>query len=155
MTVILNTEKFTIIPTMECDYEEKLKKLKDMIGETSWGKGRKKSLFAKRLENKKPVFDPELQVKSVRFHGECHIISLLSEIQIWKNTLTNVTSLILRTSLGDQEVRCKYRSVVPNDFGLDKKRYISFAVSSAVLNVIYWFIVRIECRRFLLQETRS
>lgn len=45
---------------MDCDYEEKPKELKDIVGEASRGKGRKKSLFAKKLENKKPVFDPEL-----------------------------------------------------------------------------------------------
>ena len=45
---------------MDCDYEDtKQSNISEMIEMTRRNRGRKKSLFAKKLESKKPVFDPE------------------------------------------------------------------------------------------------
>lgn len=45
---------------MDCDYEESMKKKqqKEMVEMTKRNRGRKKSVFAKKLEEKKPAFDP-------------------------------------------------------------------------------------------------
>lgn len=45
---------------MDCDYEENLKKQqqKEVVEMTKRNRGRKKSAFAKKLDEKKPVFDP-------------------------------------------------------------------------------------------------
>lgn len=44
---------------MDCDYEDtKENTRKEMIEMTRRSKGRKKSIFAQKLEAKKPVFDP-------------------------------------------------------------------------------------------------
>ena len=45
---------------MDCDYDPNQSTLaEDMVGMSRKGKSRKKSLFAKKLESKKPVFDPK------------------------------------------------------------------------------------------------
>jgi hypothetical protein len=45
---------------MDCDYEEaREESKKEMIEMTRRNRGRKKSIFAQKLETKKPVFDPE------------------------------------------------------------------------------------------------
>ena len=61
--------KLALTPQMDCDYEENVKKKqqKEMVEMTKRNRGRKKSAFAKKLEEKKPVFDPTQWVQLSRF----------------------------------------------------------------------------------------
>ena len=45
---------------MDCDYvDNKEETRKEMVDMTRRNRGRKKSIFAQKLETKKPVFDPQ------------------------------------------------------------------------------------------------
>lgn len=45
---------------MDCDFEDNQQsQMKEMVEMTRRNRGRRKSLFAKKLESKKPVFDPQ------------------------------------------------------------------------------------------------
>lgn len=45
---------------MDCDYEDaKEESKREIIDMTRRNRGRKKSIFAQKLETKKPVFDPQ------------------------------------------------------------------------------------------------
>nr|CAG4640015.1 EOG090X05XL [Daphnia pulex] len=86
---------------MDCDYEEaREESKKEMIEMTRRNRGRKKSIFAQKLETKKPVFDPE-------------------EHPNYEEYLEEYYKLDYEDIIGDQPVRFKYRTVVENDFGLD------------------------------------
>ncbi len=45
---------------MDCDYVDNKEEVrKEMVDMTRRNRGRKKSIFAQKLETKKPVFDPQ------------------------------------------------------------------------------------------------
>ena len=44
---------------MDCDYDPNQAKMDEMVDLSRRNKSRRKSAFAKKLETKKPVFDPE------------------------------------------------------------------------------------------------
>nr|CAG4643200.1 EOG090X05XL [Ilyocryptus agilis] len=90
---------------MDCEYEEKVKS-KETTEITRRGRGRKKSLFAKKLESKKPVFDP-------------------TQYPNYEEYLEEYYKLDFEDIVGDQPVRFKYRNVVPNDFGLDTEEILA------------------------------
>ena len=87
---------------MDCDYDETKKSARDEINELSRRKkGRnKKSLFAEKVQAKKPVFDP-------------------SQYANYEEYLEEYYKLDFEDIIGDQPVRFKYRTVLANDFGLD------------------------------------
>nr|CAH0107860.1 unnamed protein product [Daphnia galeata] len=86
---------------MDCDYDEaREESKKEMIEMTRRNRGRKKSIFAQKLETKKPVFDPK-------------------QYPNYEEYLEEYYKLDYEDIIGDQPVRFKYRTVVENDFGLD------------------------------------
>nr|CAG4647895.1 EOG090X05XL [Moina brachiata] len=93
---------------MDCDYEESVKKKqqKEMVEMTKRNRGRKKSVFAKKLEEKKPSFDP-------------------TQYPNYEEYLEEYYKLDYEDIIGDQPVRFKYRTVVPNDFGLDVEEILT------------------------------
>uniref|UniRef100_A0A0P4XH51 Protein KRI1 homolog n=1 Tax=Daphnia magna TaxID=35525 RepID=A0A0P4XH51_9CRUS len=86
---------------MDCDYEDaKEESKREIIDMTRRNRGRKKSIFAQKLETKKPVFDPQ-------------------QYPNYEEYLEEYYKLDYEDIIGDQPVRFKYRTVVENDFGLD------------------------------------
>nr|CAG4644785.1 EOG090X05XL [Leptodora kindtii] len=91
---------------MDCDYDPNQSTLaEDMVGMSRKGKSRKKSLFAKKLESKKPVFDPKTHPN-------------------YEEYLEEYYKLDYEDIIGDLPVRFKYRQVVANDFGLDTEEIL-------------------------------
>nr|CAG4648651.1 EOG090X05XL [Polyphemus pediculus] len=94
---------------MDADYEEydpKKANMDEMIQSTHRGKGRRKSVFAKKLESKKPIFDPKDHPNYEEYIEEFY-------------------KLDYEDIIGDLPVRFKYRKVVPNDFGLDTEEILA------------------------------
>ena len=125
---------------MDCDYDESKKKsARDEINEMSRrrkGGRNKKSLFAEKLQAKKPVFDP-------------------SQYANYEEYLEEYYKLDFEDIIGDQPVRFKYRSVLANDFGLDTEEVrvkICICLSSLLNQMhVFWFLQL----RFLLLAIRN
>jgi len=110
---------------MDCDYDETKKSSRDEINELSRRKrGRnKKSLFAEKVQAKKPVFDP-------------------SQYANYEEYLEEYYKLDFEDIIGDQPVRFKYRTVLANDFGLDTEevcRMSLFTDSRVVFSFSFFF----------------
>ena len=110
---------------MDCDYDETKKSARDEINELSRRKrGRnKKSLFAEKVQAKKPVFDP-------------------SQYANYEEYLEEYYKLDFEDIIGDQPVRFKYRTVLANDFGLDTEevcRMSLFTDSRVVFSFSFFF----------------
>jgi protein KRI1 len=107
---------------MDCDYVETKKSARDEINELSRRKkGRnKKSLFAEKVQAKKPVFDP-------------------SQYANYEEYLEEYYKLDFEDIIGDQPVRFKYRTVLANDFGLDTEEVcqMSLCINDRALHLYF------------------
>jgi len=91
---------------MDCDYDPNQANMDEMIDMSRRNKSRRKSVFAKKLESKKPTFNPE-------------------EHPNYEEYLEEYYKLDYEDIIGDLPVRFKYRQVVPNDFGLETEEILS------------------------------
>nr|CAG4641688.1 EOG090X05XL [Eurycercus lamellatus] len=94
---------------MDCEYEDNPRKKheEEMTEMTrTRNKGRKKSIFAKKLETKKPVFDPQ-------------------QYPNYEEYLEEYYKLDYEDIIGDQPVRFKYRTVLANDYGLETEEILA------------------------------
>merc|ERR1740128_488513 len=91
---------------MDCDYDPNQANVDEMIDMSRSKKSRRKSVFAKRLESKKPIFNPE-------------------EHPNYEEYLEEYYKLDYEDIIGDLPVRFKYRQVMANDFGLDTEEILA------------------------------
>jgi len=91
---------------MDCDYDPNQANMDEMIDMSRSRKSRRKSVFAKKLESKKPTFNPE-------------------EHPNYEEYLEEYYKLDYEDIIGDLPVRFKYRQVVANDFGLDTEEILA------------------------------
>merc|ERR1712071_269577 len=91
---------------MDCDYDPNQANVDEMIDMSRSKKSRRNSVFAKRLESKKPIFNPE-------------------EHPNYEEYLEEYYKLDYEDIIGDLPVRFKYRQVMANDFGLDTEEILA------------------------------